>query len=281
MFTVVHRSRVGFTLIELLVVIAIIALLAAILFPVFARAREKARQTTCASNQKQLGLGFIQYVQDYDEVFPYGNDGFASTAGWARPIMPYLKAPEAFKCPNDPTSYTRDGVQWQTVSYALNDSLLPDGNRDANWNVSPTPLSKLVAPASTVMLCEAFGATLDPKRTGTDDDFSGGATMSTQFWTQDGLGHPSSYCLYATGNPVGHTLKQAPGITDGVHSGGSNYLAADGHVRWLKATAISPGKDALGSNDPQNDAGEHASGTSYMNVNGGGRGSATMTFSKI
>ena len=65
----------GFTLIELLVVIAIIAILAAILFPVFAQVREKARQTTCASNQKQIGLGFLQYVQDYDEHFPSEQDG--------------------------------------------------------------------------------------------------------------------------------------------------------------------------------------------------------------
>jgi len=64
--------RKGFTLIELLVVIAIIAILAAILFPVFARAREKARQTSCLSNVKELGLGLMMYVQDYDECFPYG-----------------------------------------------------------------------------------------------------------------------------------------------------------------------------------------------------------------
>ena len=68
------KSNRGFTLIELLVVIAIIAILAAILFPVFAKAREKARQITCASNLKQIGLGFTQYIQDYDERLPCGTD---------------------------------------------------------------------------------------------------------------------------------------------------------------------------------------------------------------
>jgi len=281
MFTAVRRSHTGFTLIELLVVIAIIAILAAIIFPVFAKAREKARQATCSSNEKQLGIGVLLYMQDYDETFPYGNDGFASTAGWARPIMPYLKAPDAFKCPDDRTEYSRNGVKWQTVSYACNDSLLPDGNRDASWRVHPVFLSQLRAPASTVLLCEAFGATLDPTRTGTDDDYSGGATMDTKFWTQGGLGSPSSYCLYATGNPVGQTLKQVAGIPNGVHNDGANYLAADGHVKWLKATAISPGKDAVSSNAPEDDSGEHAAGTSYRNVNNAGPGSAALTFSKI
>src|SRR5476651_29540 len=81
-------KRQGFTLIELLVVIAIIAILAAILFPVFAKAREKARQTSCASNEKQLGLAFIQYCQDYDEMFPVGTYGNANGAG-ADPAAPY------------------------------------------------------------------------------------------------------------------------------------------------------------------------------------------------
>jgi prepilin-type N-terminal cleavage/methylation domain-containing protein len=65
-----RNTKLGFTLIELLVVIAIIAILAAILFPVFAKVREKARQTTCTSNEKQIGLGILQYVQDYDETYP-------------------------------------------------------------------------------------------------------------------------------------------------------------------------------------------------------------------
>ena len=92
-----NRGRIGFTLIELLVVIAIIAILAAILFPVFAKAREKARQTACASNLKQLGLVFLQYAQDYDEVPPSGNCQPTGCweylpTGWASRSIPTSKA---------------------------------------------------------------------------------------------------------------------------------------------------------------------------------------------
>src|SRR5580658_6390406 len=100
-------NRCGFTLIELLVVIAIIAILAAILFPVFAKAREKARQISCASNEKQIGLGILQYVQDSDEMLPPGNggstsdDGGAPNGSWAQRCTPYIKSIGIFKCPSN------------------------------------------------------------------------------------------------------------------------------------------------------------------------------------
>jgi len=278
MFTVVKGHRQGFTLIELLVVIAIIAILAAILFPVFAKVREKARQTSCASNEKQLGLGFAQYLQDNDESFPLGNPNFAQTGGWAHPIMPYLKSPGVFKCPNDPTDYNPGYGVWQTVSYAINDSLLGDGNRDVNWNPHVATVASMGAPASTVMLCEAFGATLDLNNAGITTDYSLGADMHSAFWG----GCPMAcYGKYATGNPVGQTLQQAPGVGKGIHTDGANYLAADGHVKWLHAAQISPGKDALAASNAMDAAGEHAAGTGYMNIDGGAQGSAAMTFSKI
>ena len=101
--------RNGFTLIELLVVIAIIAILAAILFPVFARARENARKSTCQSNLKQLGLGLQQYMQDYDETC-HQHRNPASTYGWMALLQPYVKNTGIFLCPSQSRAVSRVGA---------------------------------------------------------------------------------------------------------------------------------------------------------------------------
>jgi len=106
-YTSQRRSRWGFTLIELLVVIAIIAILAAILFPVFARARENARRASCQSNLKQIGLGVLMYAQDYDEKYPFSDWWAPATPkpqGWANRVQPYLKSIGVFGCPSDPNA---------------------------------------------------------------------------------------------------------------------------------------------------------------------------------
>jgi prepilin-type N-terminal cleavage/methylation domain-containing protein/prepilin-type processing-associated H-X9-DG protein len=108
--------RVGFTLIELLVVIAIIAILAAILFPVFARAREKARQTACLSNLKQLGMGMYMYTQDYDELTPIGFNGDWWTYSWRARIFPYVKNYQLYTCPSTSLDVPPNG----TGSYGIN-----------------------------------------------------------------------------------------------------------------------------------------------------------------
>ncbi|MES2459995.1 MAG: DUF1559 domain-containing protein [Armatimonadota bacterium] len=102
-----RRPQHAFTLIELLVVIAIIAILAAILFPVFAQAREKARQTSCMSNLKQQGLGLMMYTQDYDEdlVPAWIGDGYPGIARWMDLIQPYVKNTQIFTCPSSDTNY--------------------------------------------------------------------------------------------------------------------------------------------------------------------------------
>jgi len=137
----VSRNRQGFTLIELLVVIAIIAILAAILFPVFARAREKARQITCISNEKQLGLAFLQYFQDYDDHAPFfgevdnGGDWWTSRMrNWKDGIFPYVKSGGlpynngqpyanhgsggAFACPDNTALWSNESPHWWGINDA-------------------------------------------------------------------------------------------------------------------------------------------------------------------
>src|ERR1051325_514545 len=167
---ILMRRLRGFTLIELLVVIAIIAILAAILFPVFAQAREAARKTSCLSNTKQLGLGIMQYVQDYDETYPMnewngstigdannetGSANYFSLVTWPWQVMPYIKNRQIFVCPSDPnprhfmTGYDVDPCNINSccdgwgiptpMSYAINDSVIgwswtPGGGADPCGN---------------------------------------------------------------------------------------------------------------------------------------------------
>ncbi len=172
-------SKRAFTLIELLVVIAIIAILAAILFPVFARAREKARQTACLSNEKQIGLGLMQYAQDYDETIPkrYG-DGCDSasntgdcenrkTRSWKNMIFPYIKSYDVFRCPSNPTAEEPDFVGRQAITadptnntglYAGGYSMwLPDewlSNQMGNGAAFPQPLAGIDSPANALIILE-------------------------------------------------------------------------------------------------------------------------------
>ena len=99
------QKRSGFTLIELLVVIVIIAILVAILFPVFQKVRENARRATCQSSEKQLGLGLLQYVQDYDEKMMPREVALAGTGtgiAWSQLMQPYIKSQNVFQCPSNP-----------------------------------------------------------------------------------------------------------------------------------------------------------------------------------
>lgn len=155
----VQRGGAGFTLIELLVVIAIIALLAAILFPVFARAREKARQSSCASNLKQIGLGCLQYAQDYDERYPnYSPTTDGGVGTFRSNIYPYIKNSQVFSCPSNTSSAT-------TSTQATENFGLCQAHYDMNHNVSGytlisgvgwygVPAAKIVAAAQTIAVGE-------------------------------------------------------------------------------------------------------------------------------
>jgi prepilin-type N-terminal cleavage/methylation domain-containing protein/prepilin-type processing-associated H-X9-DG protein len=142
--------RRGFTLIELLVVIAIIAILAAILFPVFAKAREKARQTSCLSNQKEIALAVLMYVQDYDERMPISFFGWTSPPGppytWREIVQPYVKNVQIFQCPSDSN-------QWNlpiNASYGINTNFFNFLDVAPFWTWTAS-LAQIVKPAETVM----------------------------------------------------------------------------------------------------------------------------------
>ncbi len=219
----------GFTLIELLVVIAIIAILAAILFPVFARAREKARQASCLSNVRQMSNATMMYLQDYDEVFPGGLTG-APGAGQGPAsqspyftiykltgdvIYPYVMNRQIFFCPS------ADGGEMYACDYGFNRRLCRDLRSE-----NPVALGDIEAPAE-VFLC-----------------FDSGAYMIHDSY----LTNPSGNFWYIPGTAVGRdpatltpyalTGFAAGDFVDGRHNEGINVGFADGHAKWLSGQYV-------------------------------------------
>ena len=281
--------RKGFTLIELLVVIAIIAILAAILFPVFAKVREKARQTSCASNLKQLGLGLIQYNQDYDESMPTTNTIWGG--GWAGQVFPYVKSKGVYGCPDD--SSDPGGTQYSKVSYALNVNVLSpyvDGSSNGyqgNYftRAGSTALSAQASPANTVLLFEIQKQLyLDPSNPREQQSAIGdGAVGSNPNGSPSGgcgKGLDSAWCnaVYATGQIDGYNIPNWSGKL-GVHTEGANYAALDGHVKWLRPTAVSGGLTAPTSDTAASRTNTTAAGTNSM-IMCDGKSKAILTFSQ-
>lgn len=227
-----NSKKSAFTLIELLVVIAIIAILAAILFPVFAQAREKARQTSCLSNMKQVGLGLLMYAQDYDENYPRADywasssplnpnatGGFATRINhykWPAWVLPYTKNANIFRCP----SRTRDVEAWNVNGeykgdgYAMNLSLsgrpiFPSGE---NPSFLGGTLAGVQAPADTWVMMELRNQ------------------ISFSYISSGGVLWPAALreswapYLMPNGTP---DKKNAP------HSDGLTFAYADGHAKWM------------------------------------------------
>jgi prepilin-type processing-associated H-X9-DG protein/prepilin-type N-terminal cleavage/methylation domain-containing protein len=228
----VKVARTQFTLIELLVVIAIIAILAAILFPVFAKAREKARQTACLSNCRQMTTAMLSYVQDYDEVFP-GNH-----YAWPAPripgayyatfnifIMPYVKNDQLFACPSKVMTYVdpNGGTQVFNLSYGWNQLYVGGG---AGYSGGPgAALAAVQAPTSTILLADAGGGV------------TGWAGCTAYDNLSPSIAPPSF--VATSGN-------QRRVCADR-HNGGANCAFVDGHAKWLNgATAgLVTGSDSL------------------------------------
>lgn len=225
--TISKKGNSAFTLVELLVVIAIIAILAAILFPVFARARENARRTSCLSNVKQIGLGFLQYTQDYDEAFPLVS--FPTPADtWTTSMQPYLKSRQIFRCPSD-SSAAWDAVAPNTrlTSYGFNAWMKPGPVALGGGATTPpyNNLARLQATAKVIIVSELSD-------TATNDHFP------PYCW---GPAPESSACPPNAWNAA---TGRANGIATERHLEGFNSLYADGHAKWNKWTRVwyqSPG----------------------------------------
>ncbi len=216
-------TKSAFTLIELLVVIAIIAILAAILFPVFARARENARRSSCQSNLKQIGLGVLQYAQDYDETLPSSWIGgaYPGTARWMDLTQPYIKSTQIFNCPSDSGTVVggvTKGVPYAIGdadhygSYVLNSAYYGDQNVSGpGTGPSGRKLSELVAAATTLYAADA--------------DTSGGWEIAWDYIT-----HEPTIDTTKTPRQLGQLRER--------HLETINALFCDGHVKSQKLDAL-------------------------------------------
>ncbi|HEY3397969.1 MAG TPA: prepilin-type N-terminal cleavage/methylation domain-containing protein [Armatimonadota bacterium] len=208
--------RKGFTLIELLVVIAIIAILAAILFPVFARARAKAQQANCLSNVKQLALGILMYASDNDNCLPPGHSQFIMAGwdtalnwhAWDECIYPYVKNAQIYLCPSDPTA----AGAWSGTAWTAGGS--------CNYNGFPS---------SYAYNCNIQGR-----------NASGASQFGEGRMPQDYYAYPAERMLIsdaAVGSGVIYWAGSETYINN-THNGGANMGYVDGHAKWMAKTAV-------------------------------------------
>lgn len=241
------KPVVGFTLIELLVVIAIIAILAAILFPVFAQARDKARQTACLSNSKQIALGMMMYVQDYDETYAMGGYNVnGQNSRWYRDMHPYVKNIEVYRCPNKTGGNFSPTLQAPSATFPVGGPSSPGGfGMNVTLAVFPynpsgttpwTPpagvtLAAVNSPAGTFMIAEGANLTTTFYTEAKDNpekwNFYESSATDWQITPPSNFTGTTNY--YATA-PDGNTARRPTAR----HAGGLNVVYCDGHVKWSR-----------------------------------------------
>lgn len=238
-------NRRGFTLIELLVVIAIIAILAAILFPVFAQAREKARAVACLSNENQIGLAALMYASDYDNMMPnLGSqyETYQAAVKW----QPYIKNTQVFKCPD--SQYQEGSIQFKEADNGSGDYMLPpdDGCVGLPHSlVGPTKYYDDVYPPTDYALNWWLYQNADGSSdwvSGTCKGAYGGFNPGKSF-DDPMIVSPAKVVMLIDFPPATFVWPYANvwgGNPDGRHSNGSNVLHMDGHAHWYPFSILYP-----------------------------------------
>ena len=230
------RKHSGFTLIELLVVIAIIAILAAILFPVFQKVRENARRASCQSNEKQIALAVVQYNQDFDEKYPSSVQG-GTNYRFPGLIYSFVKSADVFHCPDDSgvnntaASAAGNGI-FDRESYGYNEAI---GNGASGGG--GIALSQVNNPADLCLLAEDLLGVVNGQSYGFYSKYS----VAPQNFEQNG--YPRMWYSGATGTPVADPPPGGDGDGEYTtpiarHTGGANVAFTDGHVKWLRFETI-------------------------------------------
>ena len=263
-----HQSGKLPAISEVAIVVGIIGVMGIAMAPAFVKTRqdprEKAQQVACLSNLKQLDLGLLQYVQDYDESYPACYKG--APQGWAGREWPYVKAAAVFTCPVDPTTPDAAVTPRPTViSYAMNSNMVDKSPEPKQKPGGGLKIKDVNSPASSIGLFEIAGADV---QLGLSDEGSKGYTKSPPTGSMspsgDGIGDGPEWGWQGKGSsPLKYQINR--------HFGGGNYAFIDGHCKFLMPIAVSSGRDnpspTGAQDDPQGSAAGSGAGYPTFSIN--------------